>query len=591
LLTVRLLATAGHVDHGKSTLVEALTGMQPDRFREERERGLTIDLGFAWFELPSGQRVAIVDVPGHIRFIKNLLAGVGAVEGALFVVSALEGWMPQSEEHLRILEYVGIDAGVAVITNAGRAGAGLAALAQIEVTDRLARSSLAGAPVLVVDSVDRTGLAAVAAALDDLFRHRPAPSDLGRPRLWVDRSFTVRGSGTVVTGTLIGGALESGGDVEVVAAERARRAAPSSWSRAATIRAVHALGEPVERAGPGSRTALNLRRIERADTGRGDAVVLPGQWHPCRRFDAALTVAPDHPAPVSRRGAYLAYLGSGEHAVRLEIIGARRIEPGERGSVRVALPTELPLLPGDRFVLRDAGRNVTVGGGEILDVEPVLPLSRARPSRSVDRIVEERGWIRVDALERLTGERRSPTVAEWVCDPPALAATRRRIAESVDAAGALGLDLAVLDERERAALATVPDLAIIDGRVRPLGAADPLDDHPWLAALRAAPFQPPEPAGVPRAEVAALVRRGAVVDVDGVYFAAEAIDDVVSRVAAALASEPAGITLATLRDHLGTSRKYAVALAAVLDQRGFTVRRGDVRIAGPRLSRGKPGGS
>jgi selenocysteine-specific elongation factor len=299
-----------------------------------------------------------------------------------------------------------------------------------------------------------------------------------------------------------------------------------------------------------------------------------------------LTVVPDHPEPVTRRGAHLAYIGSGEHAVRVQIIGDRRIEPGATGLVRVGLPCELPLVPGDRFVLRDAGRNATVGGGEVIDVEPIVPLSRAQPTRSVDRVVRERGWVDVDELERLTGERLAPTVGSSVADPVVLATTREHLLDAVARAGPLGVDLAALDDRERDVLATLPDLEVRDSRIRQRGAGDPLADHPWLAALRASPFQPPEPADVPRAEVVALVRRGAVVEADGIYFAANAIDELAARVAVALDRTPTGLTMAALRDVAGTTRKYALALATILDQRGLTVRRGDVRLAGPRLRAG-----
>lgn len=585
---MRLLATAGHVDHGKSTLVRALTGMEPDRFHEEQRRGLTIDLGFAWFTVPSGEQVAVVDVPGHVRFIRNLLAGVGAVEGVLFVVSAAEGWMPQSEEHLRILECVGVDAGVAVVTNAHRVEPELAELACLEVSDRLARSSLASARVVLVDSLDRTGLDDLVTSIEDLIATRPPPEDRGRPRLWIDRSFTMRGSGTVVTGTLTSGRLQADAPIEIVAGDRSRRPATATWSREVLVRGLQSLGAAVSVAGPGSRVALNLRHIERRDVARGDAAILPGQWHRCARFDADLVVVPDHPQPVTRRGAYLAYLGSGEHSVRLEVIGGREVQPGAEGLVRLVLPTELPLVPGDRYVLRDAGRNLTVGGGTILDVDPTLPLSRAKPSRSVDRVLEERGWLEVDELERLTGERRAPSIGRWVYDEAVLTATRQQVVDAVARAGPVGLDVASLDERERQVLAIMPELEIAFGQVRPRGAADPVSDHPWLTALRTEPFRPPPPSGIPRDEIAALTRRGAVVEAGGIYFAAEAIDEARDLVAAALRRSPEGITMAALRDLLGATRKYALAIGMILDQRAITVRRGDVRLAGPALRPAHP---
>jgi selenocysteine-specific elongation factor len=202
---MHVIATAGHVDHGKSTLVRGLTGVEPDRFAEERRRGLTIDLGFAEMVSPSGVSIAFVDVPGHVRFIKNMLAGVGAVDTCLFVVAANEGWKPQSEEHLRILELVGVRRGVVVLTKIDVAGADLVGLALAEMAEAVAGSPLDRAEVVAVDATDASGLQELRWALDRLVMSAPPPVDRGRPRLWVDRSFAIRGAGTVVTGTLTDG--------------------------------------------------------------------------------------------------------------------------------------------------------------------------------------------------------------------------------------------------------------------------------------------------------------------------------------------------------------------------------------------------
>src|SRR5215469_2733271 len=197
---MHVIATAGHVDHGKSTLVLALTGMDPDRFAEEKARGLTIDLGFAWTTLPSGRGLAFVDVPGHVRFIRNMLAGVGAVDACLFVVAATEGWKPQSEEHLRILSLLGITHGVIALTKVGLVDDEWRELAELDVRDHVTGTFLEGAELVAVDAVDGTGVASLQAALGRLVASVPAAADRGWPRLWVDRSFAVRGAGTVVTG-------------------------------------------------------------------------------------------------------------------------------------------------------------------------------------------------------------------------------------------------------------------------------------------------------------------------------------------------------------------------------------------------------
>ncbi|MCH7788541.1 MAG: 50S ribosome-binding GTPase, partial [Acidobacteria bacterium] len=202
---MHVLATAGHVDHGKSTLVKALTGIDTDRLDEEKRRGLTIDLGFAWTDLPSGKQISLIDVPGHVRFLRNMLAGVGAIDACLFVVAATEGWKPQSEEHLRILDLLGVSTGIIALTKVGLVDDDLRELAALEVQEHTAGTFLESAPVIAVDVIDDQGLDALLEALDDLLKDLPTAPDHARPRLWVDRAFAAKGAGTVVTGTLTGG--------------------------------------------------------------------------------------------------------------------------------------------------------------------------------------------------------------------------------------------------------------------------------------------------------------------------------------------------------------------------------------------------
>lgn len=580
---MHVVATAGHVDHGKSTLVRTLTGIDPDRLAEERERGLTIDLGFAWATLPSGRGVAFVDVPGHVRFLGNMLAGVSAVDACLFVVAATEGWKPQSEEHLRILELLGARHGLIALTKVDLVDDDHAELAGMDVADRVAGTFLEGAEVVPVDAISSRGVEDLRAALDRLLAATPTAADRNRPRLWVDRSFAAKGSGTVVTGTLTGGALRTDDELLI--------APPGAEVR---VRALQSHQTSVDVIGPGRRVAANLVGIAHTHVGRGQALVRPGQWHATRVVDATLTVlaALDH--EVSRRGAHVAHIGSGEHSVRLRVLGPSALEPGQTGAVRLHLPVDLPLVAGDRYVLRESGRGETVGGGEVLDVSPVLPASKARPDRSIDRIVAERRWVDVADLERFTGERRTAVVGTWVVDPAALAAAVVELGEAVAAAGPLGLDMASLDGRRRAVLAAaagakgepltdLADVAVSGGRARRAAAQDPLADHPWLAALEAAPFSPPPPEGVDRGEVRELVRRGLVVAADGTWFAASAITAAGRTVAGLLEASPAGVTVAEVRDALGTSRKFLLPLLGVLDGTGVTRRRGDLRIAGPRL--------
>ncbi|MYB10529.1 MAG: selenocysteine-specific translation elongation factor [Acidimicrobiia bacterium] len=568
------ISTAGHVDHGKSTLVEALTGVDPDRFAEEKARGLTIDLGFGSAPLPSGRSVSIIDVPGHERFIRNMLAGVGAVDACLFVVAANEGWMPQSEEHLRILELLGVSHGLIALTKVGLCDADIAELARLEVEERVEDTFLAGAPMVETDVVDDLGVDDLRAGLDDLVDRTPAAADLRRPRLWIDRAFAARGAGTVVTGTLTGGQIRVDDELEL----RPRGAV-------VRVRALQSHHSQRTKIGPGNRVAVNLSGVSHQEVVRGDVLVRAGQWHMTNRFDATLTVLSTLDHEVSRRGAHAIYVGACELPARMRILGLEALSPGEAGHVRLHLPQRLPLLPGDRFVLRESGRAETIGGGTVLDIDPVLAASRARPDLSIDRVVAERGWVEAERLALLTGQRREPDVGRWVVSPTVLKGSKARLRAAVDDAGPLGLDIAGLDEKDRAVLSLMEEMATEGGRVRPIGQSDPFENHRYTAALEAAPFTPPDPeaVGVDRSEVRELVKRGVVVEQDGVFFAASTLVAARSAVAEMLADQPDGVTVAEVRERLETTRKYALPLLAWLDGQGATRRRGDVRIAGPRL--------
>ena len=565
---MRVVATAGHVDHGKSTLVRAMTGTDPDRLAEEKARGLTIELGFASMMLPSGAAVAFVDVPGHVRFLKNMIAGVGAVDACLFVVAATEGWKPQSEEHLRILALLGISHGIIVVTKADLIDDGDREVVELTIRERVEGTFLERSPLVWSDGVNVDG---VIAAVDGLVRSTPQATDWGRARLWVDRSFPVRGAGTVVTGTLAGGVLRTGDTVVV---------APGGFS--ARIRQLHShnVGLPV--ADPGRRLAVNLAGLAHQDVRRGQAIVQPGLWHEATVVDASLSVIASLSHPVGRRGAYLAYIGSGEFPVSLRILGPLPLEPGEAGLIRLRLPVPLPLQPGDRFILREAGRAETVGGGEVLDVAPVLPASRAAPSKSVARVVAERGWVDAELLGRLTGEPATPTVGRWVVDPAVLEETRERLTKA--ASDGAAIDVATLSERERAVVAAgLPGLNVLGGRLSASPSAGlSAEASSVLDTLAAGRASPPSMADALR-PLRELERQGLAVETDGLWFAASAVSDAAAVIAELLAASPDGITVAQVRDALGTSRKHAVPLLAHLDATGVTRRRGDLRIGGPRL--------
>jgi selenocysteine-specific elongation factor len=572
---MRVIATAGHVDHGKSSLVLALTGTDPDRFEEEKRRGLTIDLGFAHTTLPSGAGVSFVDVPGHVRFLRNMLAGVGAVDACLFVVAATEGWKPQSEEHLRILELLGIRHGIVALTKVDVVDDEWRELATLDVADHLAGTFLEATPIVPVAAPFGLGLDELRTALDGLVAATVAAADRGRPRLWIDRVFAARGSGTVVTGTLTGGSLAVDAPVVI-----------EPGGRTARIRSIQTLGRTVDEISPGARVALNLVGVGHEQLRRGDAVVTPGRWAVTDRVDARLDVLSTLGHEVSRRGAYVAYIGAREVPVRLRLLGGTSaVSPGTGAPVRIHLPDALALLPGDRFVLREFGRDETVGGGEILDVEPVLPASKAAPDRSIERVVRERGWVSVDRLELLIGERVTPTIGTWVVAPETLGAARTELLARVAEAGPTGLDVGTLDERQRAVLDVLDGVVVDAGRARAAGSVDPYVDHPFVELVRAGWFGPPDPdpAVVSRNDVRELVRRGLLIERDGLLFHPDAVSAAAQVAARLLAARPQGYTVAEFRDALGVTRKYAVPLAAVLDASGVTRRREDLRIAGPRL--------
>ncbi len=569
---MHLIATAGHVDHGKSTLVRALTGIEPDRLAEEKKRGLTIDLGFAWTELPSGRVVAFVDVPGHSRFLKNMLAGIGAADAVLFVVSAAEGWKPQSEEHLRILQLLGFRHGIVALTHSTSVDDDIRELAHMDLEDHLAGTFLETAPVVELDVPKNHGITDLTEALDALTTTTPASPDHGRPRLWIDRVFAIEGAGTVVTGSLADGRITSDQELLLLPQRRTVR-----------VRGIQSRGAQAESVGPGERTALNLSGISHHEIARGDVLVLADQWHETATFDVDLHVLETLDHEIRRRGAYVVHIGAGHFRAQLRILGDDALLPGDRGPARLHLPTALPLLPGDRFILRDNGRELTVGGGEILDVDPISKASKANPDRDVARVVAERGIIDVHQLELLTGETQEPTVGRWVLDADYRTTVEEALRTKVAEAGSMGVDLAALDELDRALIGDLGDLVVDAVRVRHADAIDPLEDHPYPDQLRAELYSPPAADEFDRAEIRELVRRGTVVELGGIHYSPMAVTGAARAAAALLGAKPEGFTVSEFRATLNTSRKFAMPLLSHLDSNGMTRRRDNVRIAGPRL--------
>ncbi len=353
------IGTAGHVDHGKSTLVHVLTGINPDRLAEEKARGMTIDLGFAWLTLPSGREVSIVDVPGHESFIKNMLAGVGGIDAALLVVAADEGVMPQTREHLAILDLLRVRRGVVALTKADLVDEEWLALVQDEVGEHLKRTTLAGAAILPVSAYTKQGIPALLTELDRLLDVSQERQNIARPRLPVDRVFSMTGFGTVVTGTLLDGNFKVGQEVEILPQGVHTR-----------IRTLQTHKRQVEQAQAGSRVAMNLASISRSDLTRGNVVVLPGQLHTTLLFDAHIELLPDAPRPLLHNAHVDLYVESQEIPARVRLLDTEELQPGKSAWVQLRLNAPAILARRDRFILRIPSPSTTIGGGEVVDVAP-----------------------------------------------------------------------------------------------------------------------------------------------------------------------------------------------------------------------------
>jgi selenocysteine-specific elongation factor len=367
------IGTAGHVDHGKSTLVTALTGIDPDRLAEEKARGMTIDLGFAWLTLPSGREASIVDVPGHESFIKNMLAGVGGIDVALLVVAADEGVMPQTDEHLAILDLLRVRGGVVALSKCDLVDEEWLELVREEVAERLRPTTLAGAPIVPCSAVTREGLSELLAALDRALEGAPSRRDLGRPRLPIDRVFTITGFGTVVTGTLQDGALRAGQEVEIV--PRGARA---------RIRGLQAHKRSVAAGTPGGRLAVNLAGVAKSDLARGDVLALPGSMRPTTALDVRLDVLLGAPRPVVHNAMLDLYLGAAETPARVLLLDRDELHTGESGWAQLRLAHPIAAAWGDRFILRVPSPSLTIGGGVV--VEPWARRHRRRDASVLARL-------------------------------------------------------------------------------------------------------------------------------------------------------------------------------------------------------------
>ena len=616
-----VIGTAGHVDHGKSTIVQALTGIDPDRLQEEKERGLTIDLGFAWLRLPGGNEVSIVDVPGHERFVNNMLAGVGGIDLAVLVVAADESVMPQTREHLAILDLLNIRHGLVALTKKDLVDDDWLALVTADVEEVLKGTTLEGAQVVPVSGKTGEGLPELVSAIEALLQETETRQDLGRPRLPIDRSFTMSGFGTIVTGTLIDGGLNVGQQVELVPAGMVSR-----------VRGLQTHRQKLEQASPGRRVAANLTGIAHEDISRGDVLTTSGWLKPTTAVDVHLKVIADAPRPIRHNMFATVHTGSSETVARVRLLENQVAEPGESTWAQLKLDRPVAVVKGDYFVVRS--NQTTLGGGNVVD--PHARRHRRRYQPVLERLaVMEKGSDRDVLLKSI--EASEPTEFQALVNHANLqpAAARAELKEMASERLALVLSngtigkgayiytaagwsalsdkaRAFLDgyhrryplrtgapkEELRSRLGMTPQ---VFGRALPRleedevlvenGPAVRLPGHTpqlsaeqgsavdaYLTVLESDPYSPPTDSPVDPEVLNFLADEGRVVRVsESVVFAASAYKGMVERISKYI-GEQGEITVGDVRDMFGTSRKYALALLEYLDQQRVTRRVGDARV-------------
>ena len=587
---MHVIATAGHVDHGKSTLVRALTGMEPDRLAEERDRAMSIDLGYAWTRLRSGEDMAFVDVPGHEHFASNMLAGVGPVPAVMLVIAADAGWSTQTEEHVTALDALRIPDGVVAVTRSDLADPGPALM---EATGRLSRTSLAGIPSMAVSALTGDGLDQLRDALDSLAARLPGPDPSARVRLWLDRAFTIRGAGTVVTGTLVAGTVRRGDVLELN-------------GRTVTVRGIECLGTPVGTVSGTARVALNLRGIGHYEVRRGQSLLSPGRWRPTHDLDVRIDNA-------VRASHLVVHVGSAG------VPACVRVLPGgeQAGTViaRLRLDSSLPLEVGDRLVLRDPGVRCVLGGATVLDPAPP-DLGRRGAARNraaalrddlgrpdLEREVVRRGAVDSPLLEALGVAVSEPLpgrvvrAGTWLVNRELWSAWLAQLESIVAPSGALFESGVPRAEVARLLRLPTPEIlaALVDssgeveevsGRVRARGRPPALRPdvaatvHQLTRMLLDQPFAAPDQPrlvalGLTRRELGAAAAAGAILLLPGEVVL---LPDAPQRAAEALRMLEQPFTLSAARQALCTTRRVAVPLLEYLDGLRLTERvDGDLR--------------
>jgi selenocysteine-specific elongation factor len=615
-----VVGTAGHIDHGKSALVRALTGVDPDRLKEEQTRGITIDLGFAHASI-GGDDIAFVDVPGHERFVKNMLAGAGGIDAVLLVVAADESVMPQTREHFAICRLLGVAAGVIALTKIDVTDPDTIELATMEVRELVRGSPLSDAPIVPVSSRTGAGLDALRRALADLSGRVPERTTAGLPpRLPVDRAFSMRGFGTVVTGTLTSGTLRVDDDLVLL-----------PGGRRVKVRGLQVYGQPRAEASAGRRVAVNLGGVDRADVERGETLTAPGAFEVTRRFEVRLEMLPD--APPLKQGGRVRF-----HHGTTEVLG--RVALGPTRYARIRLESPAVLTRGDRFVLRSYSPPATIGGGVVLDPLPArAPLrtpaaagrfatldspapdavsvfvhERGASGLTVDEIASRAGVGRdqAETLARQLEERqRARLIGGRVFEQEIVSGLERRVLDLVKAhhaAQPLSEGIPRQEIRERLFARAAPALFehVVDtltksGRIAgreslalpgegvSLSAEEARAREVLEKAYRDAHLAPPDlssaasmtgiAAGVAERVVKLLVRQKALVKIDALYFHADALAALRREVEGMKATAPAPrVDVAAFKERFGLSRKYAIPLLEWLDRERVTRRVGDARV-------------
>ncbi|MEO7261357.1 MAG: selenocysteine-specific translation elongation factor [Jatrophihabitantaceae bacterium] len=587
---MRVIATAGHVDHGKSRLVRALTGMEPDRWAEERRRGMTIDLGYAWTTLASGEQLAFVDVPGHQRFVTNMLAGVGPVPAVLLVIAADEGWRRQTSEHLDAINALGIRHGLVAVTRSDLATPEQTAAVLADARARLASSSLGAAPALAVSGETGAGIEQLRQALQRLVTGLPAPKLDERVRLWVDRAFTVKGSGTVVTGTLGAGEIKVGDELELNGRPVVVRGLQQLTSRCGQVQAV-------------ARVAVNLRSVQRREVGRGDCLLTPGAWWCSDCLDVALD--PLLAEPQSRQ---VLHIGSASIPVRLRVLGTDPVT-----TARLTLARPIPVQAGDRAVLRDPGQQSVTAGVRVLDADPPALTRRGSARARGDQLadgtaaglaeqVRRRGAVSRATLITLgvpvTDTPGVLTRGDWLIDSDTWRHWQQALLAAVDRHAEADPRQPWISEDAARQAAGLPEPKLLAELAAGLGlhaAAGHIGRSGATPALGAAeqslrlvdqrlakdPFDAPERSelselGLGVKDLAAAARTGRVL-----RLAPDLVvgPDAAERALALVRALPQPFTASQARQALGTTRRVALPLLEHLDAAGLTVRLDGTRRA------------